>query len=77
MSSYQCQSNVSAQSTGNSSWNQNFNNSWVTSNGVTRHIQQYSDYCSSQVDHSRNGYNMSASSSATISCGKVCFDTYY
>ena len=63
-------------STSTQSWNQNYNNSWTTPTGVMQHIQQYSDYCSSLVDHSRNGYNMSASTSATIQHGRVCFDTY-
>ena len=76
MSSSNYQGNVSTTSTDTSSWNQSFNNSWTTPTCIMQHIQQYSGHCSSLVDHSRNGYNISASSSATIQHGSVIIEPY-
>jgi len=57
-------------------WSQSYNNSWTQSSSTTAYIKQYSDNCSSKVDHSSNGYCIAASCSATIQHGHVSFNPY-
>ena len=76
MSSNNNSMSVNSTSSTSTPWSHSYNNSWTQSSSTTDYIKQYSDHCSSRVDHSRNGYCIAASSSATIYQGRVSFNAY-